>query len=59
MITLSERYRPVLGPTRPHMQWVLRFFPVVKRPGCAARLSLPFSAEFKKKWSSTSTPTIL
>jgi hypothetical protein len=49
MMTLFERCRPILGPARPHIQWVLRFIPVFKRPGFAAGLSLPFSAEFKNK----------
>jgi len=41
MIALSETSRPAVGTTRPHIQWVLPFSPVVKRPVCAAGRS-PF-----------------
>lgn len=58
MLTLSEKSRPNLGNTHPHIHWVLRFSHVVKRPGCAAGRSLSFSAEFKNECSSTSAPTI-
>lgn len=59
MIALSETSRPAVGTTRPHIQWVLPFSPVVKRPVCAAGRSPFFSVEFKNEWSSTSAPTIL
>jgi hypothetical protein len=55
---LSMLSRPALGPTQSPTQWVLgAFSPGVKRPGREADHSPPFSAEVKKSWVYTSTPT--
>jgi hypothetical protein len=52
--------RPALGPTQPPILWVpgALFSLEVKRPGCEADHSSPYSAEFKNAWSFTSTPPI-
>jgi len=49
--------RPVLGPTKPLILWVLRVLSLgVKQPGHEADHSPPSSAEIKNAWSCTSTP---
>jgi hypothetical protein len=54
----STSSRPVLGPTQPPFQWVLRALsPWVKRPGHETDHSSPTSAEVKKIWIYTSTPS--
>jgi hypothetical protein len=54
---VSISSRPALGPTQPPIQWVTGFFPGVKRPGREDDHSPPTSAEVKKTWVYTSTPT--
>jgi hypothetical protein len=49
-----ETSRPALGPTQPPIQWVPKFYPGVKRPGCDVDHWLPSSAEVNNKWSYTS-----
>jgi hypothetical protein len=54
----STSSRPVPGPTQPHIQWVPgALSPGVKRPEREADNSPPSSAEVKKTWIYTSTPT--
>jgi hypothetical protein len=49
--------RMALGPTQPHIQWVLGALSLgVKWPGCEAEHSHPSSAEVKNAWSYISTP---
>jgi hypothetical protein len=48
-----------LGPIQPPNQRVISVLSLeVKRPGCEAGHSPPSSAEVKKEWSYTSTPTM-
>jgi hypothetical protein len=49
----SEQFRPAAGPTQPSIQWILGFFPVVKRPGREVYQSPP-SLEVKNYWSNVS-----
>jgi hypothetical protein len=49
----SKSSRPALGSTQPPIQWV----PGVKRLGREVDHSPPTSAEVKKMWTYTSTPT--
>jgi hypothetical protein len=50
--------RPALGSTQPPIQWVTgSLSPGVKRPGREADHSPPASAEVKKMWIYTSTPS--
>jgi hypothetical protein len=52
----STSSRPVLGPTRPPIQWVPgALSPVIKGLGHEADHSPPTSAEVKKTWIYTST----
>jgi hypothetical protein len=54
----SMSSRPALGPTQPPIQRVPGApFPGVKRPGREADHSPPTSAEVKKMWIYTSTPS--
>jgi hypothetical protein len=51
--------RLALGPTQPPIQWVpAAFFLGVKWPGREADRLPPSSAEFKDRWSYTTTPPI-
>jgi hypothetical protein len=44
----STAFRPALGPTQPHIQWVPEVLSTdVKRPGREAEHSLPSSAQVK------------
>jgi hypothetical protein len=55
---LSTSSRPVLGPTKPPIQWVPGALSLaLKRPGREADHSLPTNAEVKKTWIYTSTPS--
>jgi hypothetical protein len=50
--------RPALGSTQPPIQWVPgALSPGTKRPGREADHSSPASAEVKKMWIYTSTPS--
>jgi hypothetical protein len=52
----SIRFRPILGPTQPPIQWVSETLsPRVKRPGREADHSPPTSAKIKNTWIYTST----
>jgi hypothetical protein len=51
--SLLENVRPALRPTQPPIKWVLG----VKRQGREPDHSPPTSAEVKKKWICTSTPS--
>jgi hypothetical protein len=43
--------RPALGPTQPPIKWVTRALSLgVRRPGCGADHSPPFSADAKNAW---------
>jgi hypothetical protein len=54
----SKSSRPALGYTQPPNQWIPgALSPTVKRPGREADHSSPASAEVKKMWIYTSTPT--
>jgi hypothetical protein len=54
---LATVSRPVLRPTQPPVQDVSKALnPGVKRQGCEADHSLPYSAEVKNVWSYTSIP---
>jgi hypothetical protein len=54
----SKSSRLALGSTQPPIQWVPgALSPVVKRQGREADHSLPTTAEFKKMWIYTSTPS--
>jgi hypothetical protein len=54
----STSSRPALGPSHPPVQWVRgALSPVVKQPGREADHSPPTSAEVKKMWIYTSTPS--
>jgi hypothetical protein len=54
----STSSRPALGPTQPPIEWVLgALSPGVKRLGRGADHSPPTSAEVKKIWIYTSTPS--
>jgi hypothetical protein len=46
---------PIVGPTKPPIQWVLALFPWGKVMGQEADLSPPSSAEMKNGWSCIST----
>jgi hypothetical protein len=51
--------RTALGPTQPHIQWVIGALSLgVKRPGREADHSPPSTAEVKNAWSYTSAPPI-
>jgi hypothetical protein len=53
---LFAAYRPALGPTQPHIQWVpVALFLWIKRPGREADHSPSSSAEVENAWSYTST----
>jgi hypothetical protein len=57
-ILFSTSSRPALGSTQPPTQWVPEaLFPAVKRPRREADNSSPASAEVKKMWIYTSTPS--
>jgi hypothetical protein len=51
--------RPALGPTQPHIQWVLGALSLgVKRQEREADHSPPRTSEVKNAWSYTSSPPI-
>jgi hypothetical protein len=53
---VSTSFRPTLGPTQPHIEWVPGTFTLgVKRPGREADHSPPTSVEVKKTWVYIST----
>jgi hypothetical protein len=55
---LCTLFRSALGPTQPSTQWVsAALSPWVKRQGRETDHSLPTSAEVKKMWIYTSTPS--
>jgi len=45
----SHPFRLALGPNQPTIQWVLGFFPGVKRPGRGVGYPSPSSAEVKER----------
>jgi hypothetical protein len=54
----STSSRPALGSAQPPIQWISgALSPVVKRPGRESDHSIPASAEVKKIWIYTSTPS--
>jgi len=55
MFFFPTMFRPALGPTQPPVQWVLGFYPGVKRPGHDVGHSSPSTAEVKGEWSYAST----
>ena len=55
---LSKWSRPAMEPTQPLIQWVPRFFPRLKCPGCDVDHSPLSNAEVKNEWRYTSSPPI-
>jgi len=50
-------FRPALGPTQPHIQWIPRNFSSgLMCPYCEVDHPPPSSAEFKNAWSYASAP---
>jgi hypothetical protein len=55
VLLFSKISRLALGPTQPHIQWTMFFFPGVKRVDREIYCSPLYSAEARNEWSNTST----